>query len=98
MRRLRKMIVVFWEAGFVPQSLKDPIIVMIYKRKGSKADCGNYRGIALLNVAGKILARILLTRLLNSVVQLVLPETQCGFRKDRGNSWKKPGNNARTYT
>ena len=82
-RRLHKMITVFWEAGFVPKSLKDPIIVMIYKKKGSKADCGNFRGISLLSIAGKVFARILLTRLLSSAADLVLPESQCGFRRDR---------------
>ncbi|XP_076036004.1 uncharacterized protein LOC143021966 [Oratosquilla oratoria] len=33
-RRLHKWTKVFWEAGYLPQSLKDPIMVMIYKKKG----------------------------------------------------------------
>ena len=77
------MIEVFWEAGYLPQTLKDPLIVMLFKKKGSRAECANYRGISLLDVAGKVLARVLLVRLLNSVAELVFPETQCGFRKDR---------------
>ena len=32
-------------------------------KKGSRTECGNYRGISLLSVAGKILAKILLNRL-----------------------------------
>ena len=68
----------------MPQSMKDPIMVMMYKKKGNKSDCGNYRGISLPNVAGKVLARILLDRLLSSAAKLVLPELQCGFRGDRG--------------
>ncbi|XP_076045788.1 uncharacterized protein LOC143028030 [Oratosquilla oratoria] len=67
MKRLHLMIQIFWEAGYIPQSLKDPLIVMIYKRKGQKSECGNYRGISLLDVAGKVFARILLFRLLDSV-------------------------------
>ena len=40
---------------------------------------GNSRGISLLSVAGKILARVMLTRLLTHVVDIVMPESQCGF-------------------
>ncbi|KAK2160295.1 hypothetical protein NP493_1657g00052 [Ridgeia piscesae] len=46
-------------------------------------DCGNYRGISLLSIAGKILARILLNRLSTHIPPEVLPETQCGFRGRR---------------
>ena len=55
------------------------MIVNIYKRKGDRQDCSNYRGISLLAIASKIFAKILLQRLL-VIVDDVLPETQCGFR------------------
>ena len=45
-QHLFKFIEAFWGAGFVPQSMKDPIIVMMYKKKGNESDCGNYRGIS----------------------------------------------------
>ena len=54
----------------------------LYKNKGSKADCGNYRGISLLSIAGKIFARIILNRLI-AVSEANLPEAQCGFRPGR---------------
>ena len=82
-RCLYKFILEIWDAEILPQQWIDPDIVAIYKRKGDKSDCSNYRGIFLLSVAGKILARILLSRLLNSVADVVLPESQCGFRRDR---------------
>ena len=44
----------------------------------------NHRGISLLSIAGKILARILLNRLMKHLEQGLLPESQCGFRKERG--------------
>ena len=43
----------------------------------------NWRGISLLDVAGKVLARILKEQL-NSIAERVLPESQCGFREERG--------------
>jgi len=58
-------------------------IVTIYKRKGDKATCGNSRGISLLSVAGKVLAGVMLRRLLTHVVDIVMPESQCGFRGRR---------------
>ena len=52
--------------------------------KGDKALCGNSRGISLLSVAGKVLARVMLRRLLTHVVDIVMPESQSGFRRGRG--------------
>jgi hypothetical protein len=68
-----------WEVGSVPQAS----IVTIYKT-GDRTDCGNYREIALLSTAGKIFARILLSRLSTHIIPKVVPETQYGFRI-RGN-------------
>ena len=71
-----------WETKTLPQDFRDAKIVSIYKRKGDRQNCGNHRGISLLSSAGKVLARIMLTRLQHSLEQL-LPESQCGFRKSR---------------
>ena len=68
--------------GMTPPDLRNANIVTIYK-KGDKLDCGNYRGIALLSIAGKILARVLLNRLL-PLTEEILPATQFGFRPSRG--------------
>ena len=57
----------------------------LFKRKGNPQVCDNHRGISLLSIAGKILARVLLNRLNEHLEQSgLLPECQCGFRKDRG--------------
>ena len=82
-RCLYEFILEIWDAEILPQQWIDPDIVTIYKRKGGKSDCSNYRGISLLSVAGKILARILLSRLLDSVAGVILPESQCGFHRGR---------------
>nr|VZI35762.1 unnamed protein product [Spirometra erinaceieuropaei] len=73
-----------WRQGEVPQDFKDATIVHLYKRKGNHQVCDNHRGISLLNIAGKIFARILLNRLNNHLEQGLLPESQCGFRRHRG--------------
>ena len=51
--------------------------------KGEKSDCYNYRGITLLSIAGKVLARVLLNRLVPTIAEEKLPECQCGYRADR---------------
>ena len=66
----------------MPQDWKDANITAIFK-KGDRKDCGNYRGISLLSIAGKIMARILLNRVNQMISPVVLPETQCGFREGR---------------
>ncbi|KAI8493649.1 hypothetical protein Bbelb_285700 [Branchiostoma belcheri] len=80
---LHSLIITAWNSGCVPQQWKDSDLVSIYKKKGDRASCSNSRGISLLSCAGKVLARILLLRLINTVSEDVLPESQCGFRKDR---------------
>ena len=61
------------------------LIIHLYKRKGNPQVCDNHRGISLLSIAGKILAKFLLNRLNAHLDQAgLIPESQCGFRKDRG--------------
>ena len=81
--QLHQLLVNIWIDEELPADLKDASIVTIYKRKGDRSECGNYRGISLLSTAGKVLARILNNRL-RPLAERVLPETQCGFRPARG--------------
>ena len=73
-----------WSKEQLPQEFRDATVVHIYKRKGNRQACDNHRGISLLSIAGKILARVLLNRLLEHLEQGHLPESQCGFRAGRG--------------
>ncbi|VDL88823.1 unnamed protein product [Schistocephalus solidus] len=73
-----------WRRGQVPQVFKDATIVHLYKRKGNRQLCDNQKDILLLNIAGKICARILLNRLNGYLEQGLLPESQCGFHQHRG--------------
>ena len=51
-------------------------------KKGDLSRCGNYRGITLLSIPGKILNRIILNRIKDKVDPL-LRDMQAGFRKER---------------
>ena len=82
-RRLHNFILDCWSANSLPQQWRNANIILLYKQKGDRAECGNSRGISLLSVAGNVLAKIMLTRILKHVVGLVLPESQCGFRSGR---------------
>ena len=70
-----------WEEGVV-QDMKDSKIITLYKNKGERADCNNYRGISLLSIAGKAFAKVALKRL-QILGDRVYPESQCGFRPER---------------
>ena len=40
-----------WQ-GAVPQDVRDAKIITLFKNKGDRCDCNNYRGISLLSVIG----------------------------------------------
>lgn len=50
-------------SGTVPQDFRHALIVTIYKRTSDLAECRNHRGISLLAIPGKVLAKIVLNRL-----------------------------------
>ena len=51
-------------------------------QKGNAKECSNYRTIALISHASKVMLKILPARLQKYVNQ-ELPDVQAGFRKDR---------------
>ena len=59
-----KVLLTVWEEEMMPDDFRDALIVSLYKKKGSKSDYGNYRGISLFSVAEKIFARVILNRLI----------------------------------
>ena len=52
-------------------------------KKGNEKECSNYRTIALISHASKVMLKILQARL-KQYVNRELPDVQAGFRKDRG--------------
>ena len=67
----------------IPQDMRHANIVTLYKNKGDRSDCNNYRGISLLSIVSiLVFTRVTLTRL-QSLASQVYPESQCGFRAGR---------------
>ena len=71
-----------WQEGAVPQDMRDSKIITLYKNKGERNDCNNYRGISLLSIVGKVFARVILMRL-QKLAERIYLESQCGFRAGR---------------
>ena len=83
-KKLYELFKAIWRVGRVPQDYKDASIKHLYKNTGNRSSCDNHRGISLLSIAGKILARLLLNRIIKHIVNDIYPESQCGFRSGRG--------------
>ena len=66
---------------------KHNIIILYYvipiPKKGNDKECSNYRTIALISHASKVMLKILQARL-QQYVKRELPDVQAGFRKGRG--------------
>ena len=71
-----------WSEGGVPQNMRDAEIVTLYKNKGGRSDCNNYRGISLLSIMGKPYALVLLVHL-QQLAERIYSESQCSFRAER---------------
>jgi hypothetical protein len=67
------------------QAWQDAEVVTIYKMKGARSDPNSYRGIFLLDVAGKVLATVL-ERRIKQAAEDYLDDGQNGFRERRSAS------------
>ena len=75
---LHAVLTAVWHSGTIPPDWKRGLVIPLWKGKGSRQDCGNYRGITLLSVPGKVLAHILLMRIRPHLLKHQRPE-QSGF-------------------
>ena len=71
-----------WKRKEWPTDWKKSVYVPIYK-KGDQKECGNYRTIALISHASKVLLRVTQRRLEIFLIP-ELPIEQAGFRRGRG--------------
>ena len=77
-----------WKTQQCPQDWKRSVFIPIPK-KGNAKECSNYRTIALISQASKVMPKILQIRL-QQYVNHELPDVQAGFRKGRGTKIKLP--------
>ena len=80
---LEQLFSVIWQEEIVPRQWRNGLIVHIFK-KGDRENPGNYRGITLLSVVGKVFCKILNNRLVQCLdKEGALHEGQAGFRLNR---------------
>ena len=73
---------IIWKTQQLPQDWKRSVFIPIPK-KGNAKECSNYRTIALISHASKVMLKIVQARL-QQYVSHELPDVQAGFRKGRG--------------
>ena len=71
------------EARGWPEAWKVAIQIPIWKQKGSRSDKNTFRGITLLSVGTKVLARVVSARVQRWSEEF-LADQQAGFRRNRG--------------
>ena len=71
-----------WKNQQWPQDWRRSVFIQIPK-KGNAKECSNYRTIALISHASKIMLKILQVGL-QQYMNCELPDVQAGFRKGRG--------------
>ena len=71
-----------WKTQQWPQNWKRSVFILIPK-KGNAKECSDYRTIALISHASKVMLKILQARL-QQYMNRELPDVQAGFRKGRG--------------
>jgi exonuclease III len=71
-----------WKTGVWPNDWKTSIYIPIHK-KGDMMECSNYRTIALISHASKVMLKVIMRRM-ESFAEREMPDVQAGYRKSRG--------------
>ena len=77
-----------WKTQQWPQDWKRSVFIPIPK-KGNAKECSNYRTIALISHASKVMLKILQARF-QQYINCELPDVQAGFRKSKGTEIELP--------
>ena len=79
---LYDLLLKIWESERVPNDWRCGLIIRLTKN-GNFMECGNWRGITLLPVVAKVLGKVIITRI-RDTVDIRLRQEQAGFRRGRG--------------
>ena len=82
MDRLLDLVHTTWKEQSVPKDWTNAVLIPIPK-KGDLSNCDNWRGISLLDMVGKVIARILQDRP-QQFAEEELSKSQCGSAKAEG--------------
>ena len=63
-----------WTTGIITPDWKRSLVVPLWKGKGDRQDCNNYRGVTILSVPGKVFAWIILDRVRHYLLEHQYPE------------------------
>jgi hypothetical protein len=80
--RMHRICEAIWETGEWPEDWTNSVFIPLPK-KGDLKQCGNYRTIALVSHASKIILKIILERI-RGKTETELADEQAGFRRGRG--------------
>lgn len=73
------------ESSTVPTNMKTAKVLPIYKNKGSKLSCNNYRPISILPIYSKIFEKVINWQLQNHLnLNNIISKSQYGFQKNKG--------------
>ena len=75
LQKLTELFCRMWDEEVIPQQITDVSIIHLYKT-GNRQLFDNYTGISLLAIAGNVLARVMLNRLIVHLEHGLLPETR----------------------
>ena len=84
MKMLHSICQQIWKTQQWPKHWKRSVFIPIQKKDNAK-ECSNYRTIALIPHASKVMLKILQARL-QQYMNRELPDVQAGFRKSKGTS------------
>src|SRR3989442_13533925 len=79
---MTKLINKIYKSGYIPEDSRESIFVPIPKVSNAQ-ECGDFRTIALISHASKILLH-LIKRRITPVIERQLGDSQMGFRKGKG--------------
>ena len=73
-----------FESGVVPDESRSIVIILVYKDKGKKTDCKNFRSFSLLRIVGKIYVKVVVMEIVSRLTEGLRDDEQGGFRSWRG--------------
>src|SRR6478735_7699035 len=79
---ISKLINMIYKSGYIPEEFRKSIFVPLPEINKTR-DCGDFRAIALISHASKILLH-LIKRRITPIIEKQLGDSQMGFRKGKG--------------